>query len=122
MLKSVTNIIMVILLLISTTGVTISKHYCDHDLISVKLSGEHPCCDLEPCCKTEAEFLQVKNDFLTPVSNSISECLFAAILDNASTDIDIKTPEKRFNSNIALTFLSFHNMTTRLALFQVYRL
>ncbi len=122
MLRTVTNIIMVTLLLISTTGVAISKHYCKHDLISVELNGDHPCCDDAPCCDTETEFLQVKNDFLTPFSNSISEYGFTTILNYASTGNDVKTPEKRFTPTVIPDFLALHDMPTRLALFQVYRL
>ncbi|WP_445626108.1 HYC_CC_PP family protein [Marinilabilia salmonicolor] len=122
MLRTVTNIIMVALLLISTTGVTISKHYCDHDLISVELSGEHPCCDVEPCCETETEFLQVKNDFVVSASISILPYLFSALLDSVSKEIDVTTPEKRLRSAIPPSFGPIQKMARRLALFQVYRL
>jgi hypothetical protein len=122
MLRTVTNIIMVALLLISTTGVTISKHYCDHDLISVELCGEHPCCDVEPCCETETEFLQVKNDFVASASNSILVFLFTAVLNDVSAEIDVTTPEKRLRSAVLPVFGPIHNIARRLALFQVYRL
>ena len=122
MLRTVINILLVTLLLISTTGVAVSKHYCDSDLISVELSGDHPCCDVEACCETDTEFHQVKNDFLVSALSSIAESPFTAILNSAPPKNDIKYPANRFFSTFTLTCPLPRNLSVRLALGQVYRL
>ena len=53
------------MLLISTTGFSISRHYCGGDLVSVKLIGEaQACCDNADCCHTTSQFAQLEDDFV----------------------------------------------------------
>jgi len=64
MIKKVSNILMVMLLLLATSGITMSKHYCGNNLRSVGIfSVPQSCCDAPGCCHTETEVYQVKNDF-----------------------------------------------------------
>ncbi|MCF6332602.1 MAG: hypothetical protein L3J11_04890 [Draconibacterium sp.] len=64
MLKKLSHIILSILLLATTMGVAISKHYCGGSLMSVSLSPEdEPCCDMAGCCHNETSFYQLKEDF-----------------------------------------------------------
>ncbi len=71
MFKNVLNIIVVTLLLISTTGFTISKHYCGTHLVSVKINNEaKSCCGLnDNCCHNESKLLQVDNDYSFNIQN-----------------------------------------------------
>lgn len=64
MFKTLSHIIISLLLLVTTTGMTISKHFCDEFLISTSLFAEaESCCGEDSCCHNETEFLQLKEDF-----------------------------------------------------------
>lgn len=66
MLKRISHIVLSLVLLVATTGVAISKHYCSGNLVSVSIFAEaDACCDDGNCCQTEASFIQVKEDFST---------------------------------------------------------
>ena len=123
MLRPVTNIIMTCLLLISTTGFAVSKHYCGENLISVELKTEaDACCDDGTCCHTERQLLQVDNDFLSVSSQTSIDHLFAS--DFILTTFDIEHPLKEAVFKTTLNYSEPHpgNMGTRLAIQQVYRL
>lgn len=65
MFKTAINILMTILLVVSTTGLAVSKHYCGHQLQSVELKPTvESCCDDGSCCHTETQFFRVDDDFL----------------------------------------------------------
>lgn len=54
------------LLLITTTGFTITKHYCGGNLVDVGINVvSETCCDMNErnCCKNESEFFQLSDDF-----------------------------------------------------------
>lgn len=64
MLRKVSHIVLVLLLLLTTMGLTISKHYCGGNLISVTvLSEQEPCCDNPGCCHDESFTVKVEDDF-----------------------------------------------------------
>ncbi|PWD97517.1 HYC_CC_PP family protein [Marinilabilia rubra] len=123
MLRNVTNIIMTCLLLISTTGFAVSKHYCGNELISVELKTEaDPCCDDGMCCHTETQFLQLDNDYLAVVTNINPENLFASDLIMNSSEVELPLPETGFNTSFNNSGPPPRCTGTRLALQQVYRL
>ncbi|MEZ5011652.1 MAG: hypothetical protein R2744_08680 [Bacteroidales bacterium] len=60
----VLNIVISMLLLVSTTGVTVTRHYCGNNLRSVSLLEQpSPCCDDPGCCHNEYETIKVKDEF-----------------------------------------------------------
>ncbi len=63
------HIVMSIVLLISTTGFTVSKHYCGNELVNFSIDAQaKSCCDMSGgCCHTESEHFQVKENFLGQV-------------------------------------------------------
>ena len=65
MLSKISHISISILLLIATTGLTISNHYCSHSLAqSEKTSTESNCCDVNSdCCHKEVQTLRIDNEF-----------------------------------------------------------
>lgn len=64
MLKITGNIILSLLLLFTTTGLSVSKHFCGDELISTTLFAEaESCCDAGGCCSTESETYQLDEDF-----------------------------------------------------------
>ncbi len=88
MFRKITNVFVLFLFVVSTTGFTISKHYCHGNLVSVSINaaatsyGDMSNCK---CCYNENEFLQLKNEFTatshTLVSPSISFELFSINLN-----------------------------------------
>ncbi len=66
MFRKIANILVLILFIVSTTGFTISKHYCHGNLVSVSINVEaKSCCGVSDndCCKNENEFCQLTDDF-----------------------------------------------------------
>ena len=58
-------------MLATTTGYTISKHYCGGDLIQTSIVAEaESCCGdkgTTDCCRNENEFYQMDEDFVSPL-------------------------------------------------------
>ena len=73
MFKRISHIILSFVLLVSTMGMAVSKHYCGEDLISVSVfnSENDACCDMDDCCHDEAHFFKVQEDFYTPQISTI---------------------------------------------------
>ncbi|HEN20588.1 MAG TPA: hypothetical protein ENN86_01095 [Desulfobacteraceae bacterium] len=64
MFRKLTHIAISALLLIATAGITVSKHYCGDDLMSVAvMNTPDACCDLESCCHNETQVFMLDNDF-----------------------------------------------------------
>lgn len=76
MFKKASHIILSMLLLISTVGLAISKHYCGGELISTSLFVEaDACCDSDDCCKNETEVFQLDEDFSVSTTLEIPESI-----------------------------------------------
>ena len=73
MFKKIAHICMVIVLLFSTTGMTVSKHYCSGSLVNVNLFSEaKSCCEggcSTDCCHNESERYELDEDFVLALSN-----------------------------------------------------
>jgi hypothetical protein len=64
MLKGILNVLVSTLLLITTTGIGISKHYCGKTLVSVSLFNEaDSCCGDSDCCHNENQLFKVHDYF-----------------------------------------------------------
>ena len=65
-MKRFRHIIIAGILLFTTTGFTITKHYCGGNLIDVAINATpDPCCDISAgCCSDEESFHQLKTDFI----------------------------------------------------------
>jgi hypothetical protein len=72
MLKKISHIVLSSLLLVTTTGLTFSKHYCGNELKSVSLFSEAKSCCGGPCncCHNESFTVKVSDDF------SAASCIF----------------------------------------------
>ena len=65
MQNTITNIITACLLLVSTTGFSLSRHYCGEVLVEVAVNRQaETCCSDPDCCHTETEFYQLDEDFV----------------------------------------------------------
>ncbi|MBW6534067.1 MAG: hypothetical protein K0B11_03590 [Mariniphaga sp.] len=102
MLRNFSHIILSFLLLFATTGMAVSKHFCDEFLISTSLFSEsEPCCNNSECCQNESSFYQLDEDFsapaFTPLPKILELELFIAV---AKFDFEIfgESDEKSFNT------------------------
>lgn len=89
MLRMILNMILSMLLVITTAGFSISKHFCGDKVVSVSLNKEAPSCcnNAKACnsCHNESQHFQLKTDFITS-SNYVN-------LDDISENILTLTPE-----------------------------
>lgn len=72
MTKRIIHIIVSFVLLISTSGISISKHFMGSELFDISLFGDADnCCD-DTChqCQDEVQFFQLKVNFLTSSQDS----------------------------------------------------
>jgi len=68
MLKKFSHIILSTLLMVSTMGVAISKHYCSGTFVSTSVFHEaKSCCGDSDCCHNEDQLFKLKDDFSAPV-------------------------------------------------------
>jgi len=85
MLEKISHIILSFTLLVSTTGFTITRHYCGDKVESIAVdSVPESCCEMGDCCHNELTLYQVEDDFSIPViDNQIHatsfELLFSAV-------------------------------------------
>jgi hypothetical protein len=101
-MKQVGSISLIIILLVSTFGITVNKHYCGGHLsdVSLYLSATCGCGDMDmdsDCCQTNSDFVQLDEDYtiltfdLSPdneliveIANNYVDLLIES--DNAPTD------------------------------------
>lgn len=119
MFRKVKHIIISLLLLVSTTGMTFSMHYCGGELISTSINKEiKSCCNDEcGCCKNEFLRFEVEDDFINSLkANNIQtyelELLFPILYTlnfEMPTDDEIKkitfndsSPPKSIQTRIAI--------------------
>ena len=108
MLRKTTNIVLILLWTITTTGFTISKHYCGERLVSVTInhSLDTSCCGPERgCCHNEKESIQLKNDYIAAqefeeLSTPEQENLFPVIYSYISNiPVKIKDQTKYYRNS-----------------------
>jgi uncharacterized protein (DUF779 family) len=69
MFKAFLNIIIAANLFVTTTGFTISRHYCGDELSGIAIDHKAPSCCDSSChkCHTEEHFVKLEQDLTTPV-------------------------------------------------------
>lgn len=75
MTKKAIHIILSILLLISTTGITISKHYSGGNLFSIAFWADaEKCCEIPcDCCSDEVSFFYLDTDYLQTSTTEVQK-------------------------------------------------
>ncbi len=69
MLRKFSHIILSSLLLVSTMGMVVSKHYCGDTFVETAVFHQaKSCCGDSDCCHNENSFYQIEDDFSAPVS------------------------------------------------------
>lgn len=103
MLKKVSHIVISILLLTSTMGITLSAHYCGESLKSISvLADPVTCCDIpDGCCHDEADTFRVEDDFACSSFQFESEQILTLI-----QDYSIASVEDLSNNNYSIPFFT----------------
>lgn len=103
MLKKFSHIVLSLLLLLATTGMAVSKHYCGDALVDVALNkNAESCCNDGACCHNETQVYQLDEDFSAPQVLSNPELHEMTVFGFALLTID-QTPAvqqlKTFKNN-----------------------
>ena len=71
MLRKISHIILSVLLLVTTMGLTIDKHYCGSRLVSVSIVNDtDTCCDQDDgCCKDVTDTYKLSADYTFSQAN-----------------------------------------------------
>ena len=95
MLRKFSHIILSFLLLVSTIGMVVSKHYCGDSFVSTAVFHQaKSCCGDSDCCHNENSFYQVKDDFSAPALAAIPVLAEIDILGhNLFAEILTRIPE-----------------------------
>ena len=119
MFKLIINTVLSFILLVSTSGFILSKHYCSGELISVSITYEKDsCCNIENCCHNESEFIQLKTDYNEPSAITIPP-IFKNYIDlNLFKNIEIIKELRLYNSSL-LHFNPFSPKKTLTYLLQI---
>jgi len=88
MLKKFTHIALIILMIVATSGFTISKHYCGNHLVSVSLFKSVKCACGDKDCHNELKQIKVTDNYSAsevlhssnPLSFEIPSVVFAGIV------------------------------------------
>lgn len=78
MFRRIAHIILALFLLVSTTGITFSMHYCGGKLVSASINKEaKSCCDGNGgCCENKTLHFEIEEDYISPIiveNNTIVE-------------------------------------------------
>lgn len=122
-IKKFGHIIMILLLLISTAGVSINKHYSGGELFSTSIFTEAKSCCETPCgcCKETSEFVQVKADYINSVFDLQDATQLDLLFSILPVLINFEIPV-RFTNNFIAWDTSPHPLPDLCILNQVFRL
>ena len=95
MIRKLSHIILATLLLATTMGMAVSKHYCHSSLVDVSVFAQaDSCCDDGGCCTNDNHFYQVKEDFSAPVISTIPVLAEIDVLHQTLLVTDIIIPDE----------------------------
>ena len=122
MLRKIKHIVLALFLLVSTTGVAISKHYCGTNLESVSISiSSEACCELPiGCCHDEEIKIEIEDDYSGASFNydfSMFAVELSSLIELFQLDVSESTPEFH-----VYNYLPERRMQTILSCLQTYRL
>jgi len=125
MFRNILHIMMALVLLVSSTGLTISTHYCQGEAVESQINvlPADPGCgmaDMEgtcvlpvehhdnqthinniPCCENEFEIIQTVDDFVKEAAQTVFQFDFVAAVVSSALNLDLfkTTTQKLFTSN-----------------------
>ena len=91
MFKKISHIVISLLLLTSTVGITLSAHYCGENLKSISISADpESCCDIpDGCCHDEADTFRLEDDFASSSFQYESQQVVSLILDYSIASVEV---------------------------------
>ena len=112
MLRKISHIILSALLLATTMGMAVSKHYCSGSFVSLKLFDEaKSCCGDSDCCHNENHFYQVKDDFSAIQIQDVPQLAETDILGHELFSFEMASlPKPIINPEIKYTQVRFSMM------------
>jgi hypothetical protein len=123
MLKKILHTIFAFFLLMATTGISLSMHYCGGKLASISINHEaKSCCDMTGgCCENETISFEVEKDFISPVYAENSKIAERDILFPILVILSFELLPEGENSYVVYTDSSPPpTIRTRLSLLQTY--
>lgn len=93
-MKKILSIGLGFLLVVSTIGITINKHYSGGELFSYALFGEaDSCCEVNcECCEEESTTIKVEDDFVS-TSFDLIKIIVSEVFQNAIDSIFAEASE-----------------------------
>ena len=89
------------MLLITTTGLAVSKHYCCGELVSTSLFTQaKSCCNSDSCCQNKTETFQLDEDFSLSSTLEIPESAQLDLFALAVILFDAQLEEKESNREL----------------------
>ena len=123
MLRKITHIVLTLFLLVLTTGITISMHYCGGEYVSTSINEEaKSCCDgTDGCCENKSLHFEVEDDYVSSI----------VVENNTTVELDVLFPilfvlSAELSPEIEVTTKYFNDTSppptiqTRLSLLQTY--
>ncbi|MEI6765300.1 MAG: hypothetical protein WCM76_06635 [Bacteroidota bacterium] len=119
MLKKSLHIIVILILLISTSGVIIDRHFCGNSLVSTTLGKSADCCKDHSCCRHEIHFYKIGDSFQSsqvsmlcqaPVDTAACPVLVSFLSEPVSAPVlscitETSPPEYRYAPSFLQVFL-----------------
>jgi hypothetical protein len=63
MLQNTGTLFLILLILVMSVGIAVSKHYCNNELVSISIDQPaEPCCDDDNCCNTSTTIIMMDED------------------------------------------------------------
>ena len=122
MLRTITHIILSLVLLVSTAGVTIDRHYCGTRLVSVSLTGDtQSCCEPgDGCCHNDIDTYKLEVDYtVSPFSIDFDQL---AVEIPVQQFFNISLPDGSLTDTEFSFFVPPRKLRTSLSTLQTYRL
>ena len=80
LIKKAGHIILSLILLITTAGMTVTEHYCGDNLVSVNvLTRPDACCNNSDCCHNETVTVKLDDDFISLSQTYLFELISLSI-------------------------------------------
>jgi hypothetical protein len=92
--RKISHIFLFVMLLTATTGLAVSKHFCNESLISSAFYSEaDSCCD-DNCCRDNLEFIQLDEKFQVSESSAVPGIIQVVLLFRISQDLVFLFPDR----------------------------
>lgn len=80
MLRKIAHIVFALFLMIMTSGISVSVHYCGGSLVSATLNEEAKSCCGSRCgsCETRTVLIEIEDDYVAPLQ---AEIPFVVLMD-----------------------------------------